>query len=169
MKIIEALKKREDLKRKADDLRALVRDNCALSSFDTPKYADQKKQVREWIQAHSDVLTEIERLTLAIQRTNLKTIVTIELGTKVVEKPIAAWILRRRDLAKLELAMWNQLSDRNIKEGFANGPSGDPIEIKLARFYDPQERDTRRELYASEPSVIDARLEVVNATTDLIE
>jgi hypothetical protein len=172
MKIIEALKQIKDLKRKGDDLKVLVRDNCALSSMDTPKYGDnaaQTKQVRGWIQAHQDIMKEINRLRVAIQKTNIMTDVTIELDGTQVTKSIAAWIHRRRDLAKEDLDMWSSLTDRNIKEGIVKTPSGEQYEIKIVRFYDPAERDNKRNLYASEPSMIDAKLEIVNAITDLIE
>jgi len=169
MKIIEGLKKVQDLQRKAEDIRTLVGANCAVSNLETPKYDDQKTQVSEWIQAHTDVLKEILRLRIAIQKTNLETLVTIDLGGVHVEKSIAAWIHRRRDLANEDLNMWKKLTDRGIQEGVGKGPTGDPMEIKILRFYDPVERDNHKELYASEPSTIDGRLEVVNATTDLIE
>lgn len=169
MKIIEALKQIKDLKRKAEDLRGKVKDNCALSTLDTPKYPDQKRQVSEWMQSHFDVLQEISRLKVALQKTNINTSVTIELGGKQVTKTIAEWVLRRRELAKDDLAMWNVLSDRGIKEGVGQAPGGQPLDIKIVRFYDPAERDTKKELYASEPSIIDGRLEVMNAITDLIE
>jgi hypothetical protein len=156
------------LERKADDLCDLVKTHCARSSLESDKYPDQKERVAGWIQSHSDILKEILHLRIAIQRTNLATNVTIELGGKSATKTIAEWIHRRRDLASKELAMWNGLTDRGIKEGLGAGPSGDPMEFKIVRFYDSGERDNKRELYQSEPLLIDARLEVVNATTDLI-
>ena len=169
MKIIEALKQTKDLQRKADDLKALVKDHCAITIFESQKYPNQTKQVAEWIQAHSDILKEILRLRLAIQKTNLAINVTIELNGKQVIKSIAGWIHRRRDLAAAELSMWSALTDRNIQEGIVKSPSGDPVEMKINRFYDSAERDKKRELYSSEPSIIDGKLEIVNATTDLIE
>jgi hypothetical protein len=114
-------------------------------------------------------MKEILRLRIAIQRTNLATSVTIELDDKVITKTIAEWIHRRRDLAQEEQSMWNCLTDRGIAEGIVKGPTGDPVEIKIVRFFDPGERDNKRELYQSEPMIIDSRLEVVNATTDMIE
>lgn len=168
MKLIEALKKIKDLQRKASDLRDLVKDHCAISSLETQKYPNQTKQVSEWIQAHSDILKEILALRIAIQQTNLATKVSVELGVKVITKTIAAWIHRRRDLAKEELMIWNVLGDRGIQEGSGRGPSGDPIEIKVQRFYDPVEKDKKRDLYSSEPLSIDARLEIANAITDLV-
>ena len=169
MKLIEALKKIKELQKKAEDLRDLVKNHCARSSLESDKYQGQAKKVEGWIQSHSDILKEILRLRLAIQKTNIDTKVAIELGGKTVTKTIAEWIHRRRDLATEELKMWNCLTDRNIKEGYGNGPSGDPIEIKIVRFYDPSERDNKRELYQAEPLVIDSKLEVTNAITDLIE
>jgi len=168
MKIIEGLKKIKDLSRKADDLVAKIRQHCAIASTSTPEYPDQKKKVSEWIQAHSDVLKEILRLRISIQATNLKTMVPIGLGGVSVTKSIAEWIHRRRDLAHDEFMAWNVLTDRNITEGPTKGPGGDIIEVKIMRFYDPEERDRKREVFESEPNVIDAKLEIINAVTDLI-
>lgn len=169
MKLIEALKQIKVEQKKAGDLRQLVKENCAISSVDTPKYEQQAKKIDGWIQAHSDILKEILRLRTAIQRTNLATGVTIELGGKPVKKTIAEWIHRRRDLANEELSMWNMLSDRDIREGMATTPGGKEVEVKIIRFYEPEKRDTMRDLFSNEPTLIDAKLETVNAVTDLIE
>ena len=169
MKLIEALKKIKELQRKAEDLRDLVKNNCARSSLETDKYPEQGKKVQSWIQAHSDILKEILRLRVAIQLTNLNTVVSIELDNKTVTKTIAEWIHRRRDLANTERSMWGSLSDRGISEGIVKGPTGDPVEIKITRFYDLAERDHKLEYYQSEPLIIDSKLEVTNAITDLIE
>jgi hypothetical protein len=170
MKLIEALKQIKNLERKAEDLLQKVKVNCAISSLDTPLYPDQKKQISQWMQAYSDILKEILRLRIAIQKTNLETSVVIEFGTGVtVKKSIAEWIHRRRDLAKDESKIWSVLSDRGIQEGLVKSPGGQEMELKIVRYYDPEERDKMRELFDSEPMLIDSRLEVVNAITDLIE
>lgn len=169
MKLIEALKHLKDLKRKADDYCQLVKDHCAISNLDTPKYPDQKAKVDGWIQGHSDILREIMRLRVAVQKTNLQTSVAITIGDKTVTKTIAEWIHRRRDLADSELAMWNGITDRGVKEGMVQGPTGQPVQITVTRFYDPGKREDMRQELASEPSIIDANLEIANAITDLIE
>ena len=169
MKLIEALKKIKELQRKVEDLRDLVKNHCARSSLETDKYEGQAKKVSGWIQSHSDILKEILRLRVAIQRTNIETKVSIMLGEKTVTKSITEWIHRRRDLSGEELKMWNCLSDRGIVEGMGKGPTGDPLQIKIVRFYDPVERDNHRDLFQSEPIIIDSTLEVINAITDLIE
>lgn len=170
MKLIEGMKLIKELQVKREDLVAKVKQHCADLDFETPLYTDPKRQVGEWIQAHSDVCKEILRLRTAIQRTNISTTVTIELGGKSVVKTVAEWIHRRRDLAGFELAMWSALGDRNLREGAmpSSQPGGQPREVKIRRYFDPLERDAKIELYRSEPSIIDRTLEVVNATTDLV-
>lgn len=170
MKLIEAMKKIKDLQRKAEDLRGKVKLNAAHLSYEAPTYGDKQREiVKGWIQALMDISKEIIRLRVAIQRTNLATMVSIELGGKHVSKSIAEWIHRRRDLAKLDESSWQCLNDKNLKEGRGQNSMGETVDIKIVRYYDPVERDAQLELYRSEPAIIDATLEVTNAVTDLIE
>lgn len=171
MKLIQAMKKIKDLTKKAEDLRDKVSKNCSHLSIENPTYGEgQKAQVSEWIQSHHDVLKEIQKLRVGIARTNLATAVTIELGGHQLTKSISEWIHRRRDLAKLEMDMWSKLTDRNLRESDVQTVQGGPVtKVRIVRHFDPAERDGKMELFRSEPSIIDANLEVVNATTDLIE
>lgn len=169
MKIIEALKQIKDLLRKTEDLRTKVGNHCAHMSHETPVYSDQRRQVEEWIQAHNDILKEILRLRVAIQKTNIETKVTIELAGKNITKTIAEWIYRRRELAPLESSVWKKLTDRGLKEVSGMNSMQQAIALTIVRCYDPVMRDTQVAALESEPSTIDARLEIVNAVTDLIE
>lgn len=175
MKIIEAMKQVKDLTRKADDLRKKVQEHAADLDVHTPVYEDQTGQVAGWLQAHQDITREILRLKVAIQKTNLQTEVTIELGGKGVTKPIAAWIHRRITLAEMDRKVWESLGHMEklgkLREGVLQGPTGDSParEIKVRRYYDPATRDKKVDLYKSEPTTIDGSLEVANAVTDLIE
>ena len=172
MKIIQGLKQIKDLSAKAHDIGLLIQENCAIDNITTPKYgtvAQQRKKVDGWLQAYSDILKEILKIRIQIQKTNLATFVDIELDGKIVTKTIAEWIHRRRDLANDEFQVWSLLSDRGIKEGRAKNASGDEFEVKLIRFYDPDEKDAKMALFKSEPGIIDATLEVTNAVTDLLE
>ena len=170
IKIIEAMKKIKALQVKAEDLRKKVATYCADQSHETAVYGDrQREQIKEWIQAHHDVLQEILKLRVAIQKTNISTDVTIELGGVQVTKSIAAWIHRRRDLAVMEQSMWTGISDRGLREGTVATSTGEKQEVKIRRYYDPVERDKSVELYRTEPSVIDSTLETINATTAVIE
>jgi hypothetical protein len=157
------------LLKKVDDIKAKIKTYCANMSFETATYPDQKKQVSEWLQSCYDIIQEIARLRVAIQKTNLNTMVLIELGGKPVTKSIAEWIHRRRDLALLEKSIYEGLTDKGLREGQTKDSEGKVVEIKINRYYDPVVRDTKISELDSEPSIIDSKLEVVNAITDLIE
>ncbi len=170
MKIIEAMKQVKDLLRKAEDLRGKVHTHCLDLDIENPVYEDQAATVAGWIQAHHDILREVSGLRAAIQRTNLATEVTIEVGGKQVTKSITEWIYRRRDLADLDAEMWRGVTRREgqVRDGELRTTAGETRAVHVRRYYSPQERDERHEAYRSEPSRIDATLEVVNAVTDLV-
>jgi len=169
MKIIEAMKKIKELTEKANDLERKVGAHCANLDIETPIYADPAGQVREWIQAHHDIIKEILTLRTGIQRTNINTTVSVELGGHQVTKTIAEWIHRRRDLAHAEMTVWEKLGDRGLKEGaIGSSVGGEPRLVKIVRHFDPKMRDLNVDLYRSEPSRIDAALEIVNAVTEIV-
>lgn len=168
MKIIEAMKKIKSNKEKITDLQSKIAANSANLSFETPMYPETKDKISGWAQACEDIGQENIGLLVSIQRTNLATPVTIDLGGKQVTKNIAEWVWRRREYAALDHATWSKMTDRNLKEGVSQTSVGTQLEVKIIRHYDPTIRDERRAVYASEAHLIDAALEVVNATTDLI-
>ena len=77
MTIIEAMKQKKALLIKAKDLCTKVSNNSAHYDQDSPEYDDPRAKVKEWVQAHTDVVKEIENLSVAIQRTNLATQVSV--------------------------------------------------------------------------------------------
>lgn len=168
MKIIEAMKKIKDLKRKADDLKDKIGTYCADYDINTPTYPDQKAQISEWVQAHGDIIKEIGHLRFGISKTNVMTQVTIELGGKQITKSIAEWIYRRRELAQEDRLCYARLTDRGLQEMGMAQKDNDKVFVKRRLYFDPKERDMKVELYRSEPSIIDGTLEVINAVTDLI-
>jgi hypothetical protein len=171
MKIIEALKKIKDLQRKADDIKDKIGTYCADLDCENPVYVDQKLQISNWLQMHSDIIKEILNLRFRIQKTNVITEVNIHLDGKYVTKTIAEWVHRRRDLAKNEESAWRKLTDKGHKEQYTTQltPNSPQNVIKRRLYFDPIERDKKIELYRSEPSLIDATLEITNAVTDLLD
>jgi len=177
MKIIEAMGKIKANKEKIADLQGKIAKNSAHLSYETPEYgtaAEVSKKLEEWAQSCEYTAQENIRLLMAISRTNLATDVTIEIGGQEVTKKIAAWVLRRGNkttpgYAATDLKTWSSMTDRGLKEGNINSSTGIPTEVKLVRNYNPVRRDKKTAEYQSEPHQINARLEVVNAETDLIE
>lgn len=172
MKIIEAMKRVKLNEEKIADLQAKIAANCSNTTLDTPLYPEPRKKVEEWLQSCTDLSLECTRLLCAIQRTNLATVVKIELAPNIVaEHSIAEWVWRRRKYAPLDLKTWQTLGDRNLREGqmASTIPGQSPVEVKIMRHYDPVVRDGKTAMYRAEPTNIDSALEIVNATTDLIE
>lgn len=170
MKIIEAMRLVKISQEKVSDLKEKVSKHCADLDFETPVYPDQAKQVREWVQSVQDINKEILRLRIAIQRTNLETKATVELGGKTVTKTVAEWIHRRRDLATSDFEVWSKLGDRGLREGaLPSSAGGEQKPVKIRRYYDPSIRDQMVSLYKEEPHLIDSTLEITNAVTDIIE
>lgn len=170
MKVIEAMKQVKKNTAKIDDLHRKIGKICANLSHETPEYGTETaKKVSEWLQSCDDLSQESARLQCAIQRTNLATQVTIEIGGKSVTKSISEWVLRRRKYATIDLATWSILTDRGLKEGSMSSSTGTPFEVKLVRHFDPSKRDEMMAMYRDEPYQIDSTLEVINATTEVIE
>lgn len=170
MKIIEAMKAVKMNNQKVADLQQKISGISAHLSHETPKYGDNTKaKLNEWVQSCCDIGQENIRLLCAIQRTNLATSVDIELGGKTVTKPIAEWVWRRRQYAKTDLNTWNMLTDRGLNEGVMQMSTGESMKVELVRNYDPEKKDKMVEMFLSEPFLIDSKLEVINAVTDLLE
>lgn len=168
MKIIEAMKIVKLNLSKINDLKIKIMSHCANLSYETPVYGEETpKIIQGWLQACNDITQENVKLLCGIQRTNLVTYVTIQIGEKSVTKTIAEWIWRRREYAGLDHAIWAALGDRGLKEGTIMTSTGN-MESKLIRHYDPIERDKKILEFSNEKHAIDAALEIVNATTDLI-
>lgn len=172
MKVIEAMKKIKANKAEIADLQNKIFANSARLSFETPQYGDgQTNKIAEWTQGALDKSRDCIDLLTRISRTNLATIVTIDLGGKAVSKTVAYWVYRRREYAALDLLTIQKQSDRGLKEGgVLPNPSGGPTStVSIVRYYDPAKRDERMAIFAAEAAAIDAALEVSNAITDLVE
>ena len=172
MKIIEALKRIKSNRDKVYDLINKVRENSARLSSQTSPYGDEaaaKAQVQSWIDTVKSVLRENEVLANRVHRTNVATQVTIELGGKQVTKSIDEWLTRRKDGVDLEQMLWQSVGDRGLKETLATKPDGTTEHIVVVRHYDVRMRDENLSVMLTEKSEIDSALEIVNATTDLLE
>lgn len=170
MKIIQAMKQIKANDAKIIDLQNKIALNCANLNNETPMYGTETtKQVQSWIQSCLDLTQDNAKLHTQIQRTNLTTNVTMQLGDKSVTKSIAEWIWRRRLYAAVDLKTINQLTDRKLREGTITSSTNVPTEVRIQRHFDPVMRDNMAAIFLSETGVIDSNLEVVNAVTDLLE
>jgi hypothetical protein len=170
MTLTEALKLLKLEKNKVLSDSNQIKEYSAKLSTDTSPYPDPKAKVAEWVQSATDKIRFIEKLSEAIARTNLLTTVTIELEGKQITKSVAAWIVRRRELAALEATLYRSMTNKGLRaQLIAATVAGNPptvVSVELA--YDQNERDKKIDALSSEPTLIDSKLETVNATTLLI-
>lgn len=172
MKIIEALKTIKANKKKVEDLIVKITENSAFLSNQTSPYGNQvetTRQVDGWIDSVRQILRDNEILTHRIHKTNNSTLVSIDVGKYSVEKTIDEWLSRRESGVELHLRAYKALTDRRLREEFIVQPDGTRVPITIVRNYNAAARDDAISLLDIEKSLIDSRLEIVNATVDLLE
>jgi hypothetical protein len=172
MKIIEALKTIKANNIKVSDLVAKIKNASAIRSDQTSPYGDLKKstqQVDSWLDMVRQTLRENEVLTRRIHSTNNSVTVAIEIGGQTVVKTIDEWLTRRKNGVDQQIAAFLALTDRGIKEEFVSQPDGTRVPLTIVRHYNPVQRDDMLATLAQEKFLIDSRLEIVNATTDLVD
>lgn len=169
MKLIEGLKTLKLHQKKIVEIQALIALNSARKSIEKSAYKDPTAQVAAWIASSESHNFEAERLTRRIQLTNLSTQVTVTLNGQAITKSISEWVYRRRYGAPNALKTYRMLTDRNLKPEVMKQNDGSLLEIDVVRHFDSEHRDKMLSLYHDEPTIIDMALEIVNATTDLME
>lgn len=179
MKLIEGLKQQKHIAKKIEDLQAKIRQHSAYASIERPVYRDEKdpdspaiqtQQINSWVQSCLDLVKYMVQLRLRIQYTNIVTLVTIQIGqSRSITKTIAEWIHWRRELCDMMYRTHAQLTDKNIKEGQLKNSQGEIVDIKIVRCYSPAQRDSTMAEYMDLKNSIDSTLEIVNATTDMVE
>lgn len=174
MKIIHAMKKIKANKEKITDLQQKIYQNSVNYEHEPSPYGTPEKtrqMVDGWVQAACDLTRDNVDLLCRIQKTNLSTMVTITLNNQDVTKSIAEWVWRRREYSKVDLKTWSSLSTKNLQTGLSkNTVQGAPdFKLMLVLHFDIENRDKMIATFTEENHLINAQLEVVNATTDLLD
>lgn len=169
MKIVEAIKQVKYLTNKARDIEAKIGQYCADMDFEAPFYENQAQQLKEWQQSHKDIVREIGKLKYLLTKTNVMTKATVVIDGHEVNKSLSEWIERRRLLSELELRGWKAMTDKGLKAAKAQKSDGSTLDVRVRLYFDPKARDRAIEVLSSEPTLIDSKLEIVNATTDLLD
>lgn len=169
MKLIEALKKVKNDREKIEDLVMKIRKNSARMESHRPEYAKPEAQVAEWLQGIFDTQKNINDLLTKIQKTNLQTNVTIEIGGNQVSKTISEWIIRRREGVDFEISAYRSLTNMGLKPCQINDEEGNAKIDQVVLHFDSKKRDEKLAVLSEEKSLIDSALEIVNATTELVD
>lgn len=171
MKIIEALKQLNVIEKRITKNTEEITKYASILSTERPAFdseADQRKQVAARIQANRDLITGYLRVKSNIEHTNLNTFIEMG-GTRY---SIASLLVIKRKLAKLMLDTYSALNTSaaygrsQAQRGMAS-PTGDKVVI--IQLYDEKEKNEALREWQDLYDNISSRLEVINATTDIIE
>jgi hypothetical protein len=123
------------------------------------------------MQSIEDKLQAYAALSLRVKYTNLMTQVTMYLddGAKKLTLPLEEWIVMRREIAPIKQGVYSSVCDRTLKDKEVRTSNGNTETVQVRRYYDPVVRDTMLMRAKALPHLIDSNLEVVNATTPLLQ
>jgi hypothetical protein len=174
MKIIEAIKELRIIEKKMNKNIQMVEEYSSILSTERPAFGDpmsQIKKVHELIQSNTDLLERYLYLKKAIEKSNLE--ISVEVGGK--KYLISDALTIKRKMATYMLDTYNALNIKkseakmNSSKRFLTMDSKPNQVVDIERMYDEKEKLAGLSVWQDLYDNIESRLEVINATTDLIE
>lgn len=171
MKIIEALKELKIIEKKMMRNFESITRYSSIVSIERPHFdteAKQRQEVKSYLQANIDLQERYRDLKKKIERTNLEVKVEL-LGQKYT---LSDLLIIKRKIAAMMIKTYRSLNDTAAEQRLINYRSDRISEgerPKVVRFYDEEEKNKMLRHWQDLNDIIDSRLEVINATTDLIE
>jgi len=173
MMIIEGMKRLRVIKKRMASNIDSVNKYAAIISSERPMFGsedEQKKEVKEIIQSNLDLLREYLKLKKRIERTNLQTVV--EIGG--VEYTISDLLILKRELVQLVVNTYDalnvnqaQMRLNSMRHHVPTGQQGETPRIN--HMFDEKEKNEQLRKWQDLYDNIDSRLEVINATTTLLD
>jgi hypothetical protein len=172
MKLIEGMKKLKILEKHIGRNTERITQYASLVSTEKPFFGsedDQRKEVNSLIQSNNDLFEEYIHLKKRVDTTNLSTEVTIGNRNYI----LADLLIIRRGLGKTMEKTYQALNDtyghgrlmliqRNVQLQSGEKPP------HVIRLYDESDRIEGLQHWQELLDTIEQRLEVINATTDLV-
>ena len=170
MKIIEALKELPLIEKKINKNMGLIHEYCAdvdngQMSLPFGTIQQQRKEVDALLQSTKDLVARdaVLRKNLALTNATVK----VDIGSEW--HSITEWIALRTRGIDNKIKMWGMLGDSVARTKLNSVPFDTEKGIKIVRFYDEKTKNEQLERLEEIKGQIDSKLEMVNATTDLIE
>jgi len=166
MKIIEGLKELKIIEKRLASLGAQVTEYAAIPAYMKPAFKDESEQTKElksMMQSGEDLVQRYLKLKRDIDYTNV--MLTVEMGGK--KYSLNTLLNIRRKGAHLAISLWKSLTEERAKtQSLKVASQASPGVVK---FYNEQEKNERMGFWQDLYDNIESRLEVINATMDLIE
>jgi len=171
MKIIEALKELNIIEKKMDKNTEEITKYASIVNIERPAFeseAEQRREVEARIQSNKDLMKRYLWLKRCIEHTNLTT--QVELGG-VKHKLIDLLFIKRKMGGKMLStygAMNPSAAENKLRMNRVALPT-DGRQVQVITLYDEKDKNKGLAEWQNLVDNIDSRLEVFNATIDLIE
>lgn len=168
MKIVQGLKQLRLIEKKMRaNSEAITKYASQLSTerpiFETEK--EQESQVTSLIQSNKDLFEEYLQLKDRIDRTNNTIEVTINDQTRTINQFLNIY----RKLGNLLKQSYVGLNDTNASSKMVRGRGGHEEGTHIVRYYDEKEKNEQIRYWTDLIGEISGSLEVINATTDIVQ
>ena len=168
MKIIEGMKRLRVIEKRMESQKSAITEYASKLSTEMPRFRtieEQKKEVAALVQSNNDLCSEYLRIKRSIEYTNLK--VPVEILGK--EYKISELLVIKRKLANMMIGTYRALNTTGAQVRLKSAPKFDDETPKVESLYDERTKLDNIRKWQDLNDAIDSRLEVINATTDLIE
>lgn len=169
MKIVEGLKRLKVLEKRIASNAIDITKYASVLSTEKPAFETEEKQreeVKKLIQASEDLATEYLKLKSQIEKTNLQVTASINGKTHTLSE----FLIIKRKLARMMQGIYEALnigaaeSRAHVARGY-----GSEQKVSVTQLYDEANRNQKLREWQELYEAVDSRLEVINATEDLVE
>ena len=168
MKIVEAMKELRTIEKRMQSNISYLDQYSSILNTERPEFGteeDQKKEVAALLQSNKDLMAQYLKIKSSIEKTNLETLVEIKGETK----SIGEWLIIRRKLAKVMEMTYSALSSNNASNRMRMNMGSSDRTPQIIKMFDEKIKLEGLDKWQTMSDNIDARLQVINALTDIIE
>lgn len=169
MMLVEAMKTLRVIEKKMSDNQIDIQRYASQVSTERPYFETEDKQraeLRKLVQSNTDLLKRYLSLKQRIEYTNLMTVVDMD-GERY---SLSELLVIQRKLAQVMFATYNSLNDNQGTSRLRNTPSPQGVTPPhVVRFYNEEEKRAGARKWQDLINNITTRLEVINATTTLLD
>lgn len=167
MKLIEAMKELKLIEKRMEKNAEQITKYASGLSNEKEIFGSDSKQraeVQALIQSNTDLFYNYIKLKKAIEKTNMETIVSFSIG----DFSITELLVIKRKMSSYITSTYNALNTKVADSKYYTLKT-EKADINIVRYYEEEEKNKNLNKWQNFFESIDGRLEVVNATTDLIE
>lgn len=168
MKIVEGLKKLRVIEKRMVDNTKKIQQYASILNTEKPAFDTeviQKAEVNSLIQANKDLFKEYLDLKQKVEKTNLAVEMEVD-GTKYT---LSSLMIMRRKMNELMLNTYRSLNDTSAEGRIHRAYGSKDQQIHIVKMYDEKDKNKNLAFWQNLADNVDSRLEIINATTDLID